>query len=88
MPKFKKKPVIFEAKQWWRMGDHPAVKRVWKRLAKSNHVIGPTVKKYVIDTIDGEEEVTPGTWIITLQNGDFYPCEDEIFRQNYELVED
>ena len=51
--KFRKKPVVVEATQWFKAGDHPAVRpsrftQVTKRLG-------------VVDTLEGEQVVTPAT---------------------------
>jgi len=77
--KFRKKPVVIEATQWFRMGDHPAVRK-------------PAPKFYDgecgwIDTLEGGHIVTPGDWIITGVKGEFYPCKHEIFKMTYETLE-
>ncbi|MGE0769873.1 MAG: hypothetical protein AB7L90_25825 [Hyphomicrobiaceae bacterium] len=81
MPKFRKNPVIVEAVQWFKLGDHPAVRKPsrYDMLA-----IGDSA---LIDTIEGPLKVSPGDWIITGVAGEHYPCKDEIFRQTYEPVE-
>ena len=71
--KFRKKPVVIEATQWFKDGDHPAVGRSW---------LG-----YGIQTLQGVLAVAPGDWIITGVKGEHYPCKDEIFRLTYEVVE-
>ena len=60
--KFKKKPVVIEATQWFKMGDHPAVKQ------------GKFTGRIFIETLEGDLHVTPGDWIITGVNGECYPC--------------
>lgn len=77
--KFRKKPVVVEATQWFKAGDHPAVRpsrftQVTKRLG-------------VIDTLEGEHVVTPGDWIITGIMGEHYPCKPDIFEATYEAAE-
>lgn len=73
--KFRKKPVVIEATQWFKMGDHPAVKifmgeRGW------------------VETLEGGHIVTPGDWIITGVKGEHYPCKPDIFDMTYEPVEE
>lgn len=80
--KFRKKPVVIEATQWFKMGDHPAVKPA---LAPSGQVI-PTVGGF-IETLEGWLSVTPGDWIITGVNGEHYPCKPDIFEATYEPAE-
>jgi hypothetical protein len=72
--KFKKKPVVIEATQWFKMGDHPAV---WKSLDGYG----------AIDTLEGIHTVTPGDWIITGVKGEHYPCKPDIFEMTYDPVE-
>jgi hypothetical protein len=74
--KFRKKPVVIEATQWFKMGDHPAVR------------IGRMTGRRLIDTLEGEMQVTPGDWIITGVKGEHYPVKSDIFQATYELVED
>lgn len=72
--KFRKRPVVIEAAQWFKMGDHPEVKPY-------NGNFG------WIDTLEGGHIVTPGDWVITGVQGEHYPCKPDIFEQTYELVE-
>ncbi len=74
MSKFRKKPVVIEATQFWQMGDHGRVER---------HD-GPT--GYWIDTLEGGHQVTLGDWIITGVKGECYPCKPDIFTMTYEPV--
>ena len=76
MAKFKKKPVVIEATQWFKMGDHPAVK-----------VLNSDSSKGWISTLEGGHEVTPGDWIITGVKGEHYPCKPDIFEMTYEPAE-
>ena len=73
--KFRKKPVVIEATQWFSMGDHPAVK---------NHF--DTGMGY-IDTLEGALIVKPGDWIITGVKGEHYPCKPDIFEMTYESAD-
>jgi hypothetical protein len=73
--KYRKKPVVIEAAQWFKMGDHPAVSMV-------------TSDYYGwVDTLEGGHQVTPGDWIITGVKGEHYPCKPDIFEMTYEAVE-
>lgn len=69
--KFRKKPVVIEATQWFKMGDHPMV------TAFEN-------EKGWVDTLEGGHVVTPGDWIITGIKGEHYPCKPDIFEATYE----
>ena len=80
--KFIKKPVVIEATQWFKNGDHPAVKK---------RMIGDVVtnawtesENGWIHTLEGGYIVTPGDWIITGVKGEHYPCKPDIFEMTYE----
>ena len=78
--KFRKKPVIVEATQWNKHGDHPAV---------MPHVMGqdgPGRHGWIV-TLEGGHVVSPGDWIITGVKGEHYPCKPDIFEQTYEKVD-
>ena len=78
--KFRKKPVVVEATQWFKDGDHPAV-----RVSRFTPV---TERLYLIDTLEGAMTVTPGDWIITGVKGEHYPCKPDIFEATYERVDE
>ena len=75
--KFRKKPVVIEATQWFKDGDHPAVFR-----GKKTGTGAPQ-----IETLEGAHLVRPGDWIITGVKGEHYPCKPDIFEATYERVE-
>ena len=72
--KFRKKPVVIEATQWFKDGDHPAV----VRGAPSGMPV------YWINTLEGDMMVSEGDWIITGVKGEHYPCKPDIFEMTYE----
>jgi len=74
--KYRKKPVVIEATQWFKMGDHPAV---W---------MGQLSDSPRVDTLEGPMFVTPGDYIITGVKGEHYPCKPDIFEMTYEKVEE
>jgi hypothetical protein len=76
--KFRKKPVVIEAVQWFKMGDHPAV--ISTLIATSLSAVPvPWIK-----TLEGGHVVTPGDWIITGVKGEHYLCKPDIFELTYE----
>lgn len=79
--KFRKKPVVIEATQWFKHGDHPAVLKT-----HTVELDGVTPQAY-IKTLEGDHFVTPGDWIITGVKGEHYPCKPDIFEQTYEAAE-
>ena len=92
--KYRKKPVVIEAKQWFQEGDHSAVSHGYLRL--SDHAVfgvsslmpesnvAGCVHVACIKTLEGWHEVTPGDWIITGIKGEHYPCKPDIFEATYE----
>lgn len=90
MAKFRKKPVVIEAAQWFKHGDHPAV-----GFSSDG---GGTVYNFAyenglnvdslgwVPTLEGGHIVTPGDWIITGIQGEHYPCKPDIFEMTYEAV--
>jgi hypothetical protein len=78
MAKFRKKPVVIEATQWFKHGDHPVV-TVMPRGFES-----PTKGRVL--TLEGDMEVTSGDWIIKGVKGEHYPCKPDIFEATYEAV--
>ena len=77
--KFRKKPVVIEATQWFKNGDHLNV--------VPDPVGHPYDSYYGIHTLEGFMRVTPGDWIITGVHGEHYPCKPDIFELTYEKVE-
>jgi hypothetical protein len=99
--KFRKKPVVVDADQWFRNGNHPEdgndgegkVVRYFRRP----DVPGETPCRHCgvrmhehgwIDTKEGGHIVCPGDWIITGVQGEQYPCKSDIFEATYERGND
>lgn len=79
--KFRKKPVVIEATQWFKNGDHPAVgKYLTFDPDMANHGW--------VKTLEGGHIVCPGDWIITGVKGEHYPCKPDIFAATYEEVKE
>lgn len=72
MKKYRKKPVVIEAKQFFKGGDHPKVVKT-----------GITLTGYGIETLEGWFTVTPGDYIIKGVKGEYYPCKPDIFEETY-----
>lgn len=99
--KFRKRPVVIEATQWFKNGDHPLdcgstiegeVVRYYRRpnidgRQKCCHCQSTFYYHGWIDTLEGGHIVCPGDWIITGVKGEMYPCKPDIFEATYESVE-
>lgn len=88
MTLFRKKPVVVEATQWFKHGDHLEVRDV--------DILGEGLCKYCgkqsdqhgwITTLEGGHIVCPGDWIITGVHGEHYQCKPDIFEKTYERVD-
>jgi len=93
--KFRKRPVVIEATQWFKQGDHPNV-QVRGNIPdyfnnKCSKCGNYTEEHGDIKTLEGKggaQEVCPGDWIITGVQGEDYPCKPDIFEATYERVEE
>jgi hypothetical protein len=83
MPKFRKKPVEIEARQFIE-GAGDEIAEWCGGMYGDSFVYGPCV---AINTLEGVMRALPGDWIIRGVAGEFYPCKPEIFRATYELVQ-
>lgn len=81
MPKFRKKPVIIEAEQFFARAKVPPFQD------KMACYFGPD--GWYVVTIHGQEtRIVDGDWIIPEPDGEhFYPCKPDIFDATYEPVE-
>jgi hypothetical protein len=89
MAKYRKKPVVIEAEQffvWKDREDWP--KGVYMKTVKGNaeSIHGAQVT-FHIDTLEGPLNVSNEDWIITGVKGEKYPCKPDIFSATYEKVE-
>jgi hypothetical protein len=84
MAKFRKKPVVIEAEQWfsWKDGPTGGVNGICYELCGAIAVSKPHVH-----TLEGMMMVSEGDWIIVGVKGERYPCKPEIFALTYEAVE-
>jgi len=84
MGKFRKKPVVIEAIQFF------FDSRPWPEGVRLRSGVGDQdveeVRTAWIGTLEGPHVVSDGDWIITGVNGERYPCKDEIFRLTYEKM--
>jgi hypothetical protein len=66
-----KKPIPVAAKKFLKLGDHPAVKQLGD--------------KYYLPTLEGNMDVTPGSWILGPGLRDeYWVVQDDIFEKSYE----
>ncbi len=99
--KYWKKPIVVDATQWFKNGDHPddgpslyqgAIVQYFRDPATRGDTICSKCglmhhQHGWIDTLEGGHNVCPGDWIITGVEGEHYPCKPSIFEKTYELAE-
>ena len=102
MAKYRKKPIVIEAHQWHKNGDHPddgpstregLIVRHFARPDFTSNMVCPDCDGAYqlhgwIDTLEDGHRVCPGDWIIKGVKGEFYPCKSDIFAATYEKVDE
>jgi hypothetical protein len=92
MAKYRKRPVIVEAEQWFPGKEIEGVEIVQREGVISGKGHGemrfPQAPKAIIRTLEGEMEVSPGDWVIVGVENERYPCKDSIFKATYEPAEE
>jgi hypothetical protein len=83
MAKYRKKPIVIEATQWFPGVFVEGV--VWPdpNPTDNPNMRGARIEPCVI-TLEGRLHVSPGDWIITGVKGERYPCKPDIFAATYE----
>ena len=86
MARYRKKPVVIEAFQWF---EGMEVEGVIDLAMLSEKWFGKTDMngRYAIQTLEGMMSVRNGDYIITGIKGEKYPCRPDIFEATYEPVE-
>lgn len=87
MSKYRKRPIVIEAHQWFKNGDHPVVKPSAGMGDRICEACGHPSKAHGwCPTLEGNHIVCVGDWIITGVKGEHYPCKPDIFVATYEPV--
>lgn len=91
MARFRKRPLIVNAEQWFPGRDIEGVLRIPANkvdLSKTRGIIIDRPQRYVINTMEGQMDVCIGDWIVTGVFGEKYPVHPEIFEATYEPVKE
>lgn len=89
---YKKKPVVIEAIQWTGLNLEEIKAFVGESLQYSITDTAWKVGKgiphidIIIKTLEGDHFCIKGDFIIKGINGEFYPCNPDIFEKTYEIV--
>ena len=84
--KYRKKPVVIEAKQLTQSSMFEIIK--WVRTNGGEAEPFPEDIALYIDTLEGVMRANEGDWIICGVHGEFYPCKPDIFEATYERVDE
>ncbi len=85
MAKFRKKPIVVEAEQWFlgKLVDGVGIVRMRIRVGDKEH----SDQYGCIETPKGVRRIEEGDWIITDADGKVSFCKPDIFEKTYEPVE-
>ena len=88
MPKFRKKPIKIEARQF--LNDESSYKVLhWindEQYKKGKFFATWENGVLTIPTLEGNMTASAGDWVIRGVEGEFYPCKPDIFEATYEPV--
>ena len=87
--KFRKKPVVIEARQFFNDGRSYALIH-W--INEGQHATGREFAQWhnnqiMVPTLEGQHIASPGDWIIRGVAGEHYPCKPDIFAATYDSIE-
>lgn len=87
MARFRKRPVVIEATQWF-----PGVQIAGvvdeRPASDGGNGLSPEPAMAFIHTLEGTMRVSPGDWVITGVHGERYPCKPDIFAATYEPADE
>lgn len=85
MQKFRKKPVVVEAVQFF------PDRKPWPAGVREYHDCTPggctSWGLFEIETLEGWSIVRSGDWIVKGVKGELYPCKPDIFADSHEAVD-
>ena len=93
MAKYRKKPVIIDAAQWFGRVSFlsefiPLVRIASEKNMQAEHYSLTADDKLYLHTLEGDMLVSVGDWVIVGINGEMYLCKPDIFEKTYEKVEE
>jgi len=93
MPKYRKKPVVIEAFQFTEDASHDRDNwPEWLKMAWFDYGYGAPGGLWLMGstwycgTLEGQNKITLGDFIIQGVDGEIYPCKPDIFHRTYEAV--
>ena len=89
MQKYRKKPIVIEAVQWFPDPEFGYFnKDIYfnKKIGYDKYGVEYTICNVSLRTINGPVNIEPGEWILKGIEGELYPCKNNIFIRLYEIV--
>ena len=84
MAKYRKKPVVIEARQVGNDYDEDLATMQWCGGIQSDFFGENGQLLFHVPTLEGNMQVSLGDWVIQGIHGEFYPCKPDIFEATYE----
>lgn len=88
MPKFRKKPVVIEARRFNNDAEANKLARWCGGQVRITSTLFDTHLAIDISTLEGTMRAYVGDWIIQGVAGEFYACKPDIFAETYEPVDE
>lgn len=90
MNKYRKKPIVIEAEQWF---PGKEIEGVFEKIDGGSFLIAADETGVFdiaasIETLEGRMLVRKGDWIIRGIENEIYCCKDSVFQKTYEKAED
>ena len=89
MARYRAGNVFVDAIQWTGFNYTASEVFMGEALARGEYLGGPgpySVSSKMIRTLAGVRRCDPGCWIVKDVNGEFFPCEEDVFSKTYEPV--
>lgn len=91
MGRYKKRPVIIEARQFETNNEIGSTNMDnlvnWMNQGETEVIGWHNGTDIFIETLEGQMRAIVTDWIIKGVNNEFYPCKNDIFEKTYEKVE-
>ncbi len=87
MKKYRKKPVVIEAVQFWNGNGKNTIAEC-ELFCEGEAYYRRRYEGLMLKTLEGEMLANDGDYIIKGIKGEFYSCKPDIFEQTYEEVEE
>jgi hypothetical protein len=86
VPRYRKRPVKVDAVEWTGENAQEVAAFVGGQAELLEWGLGKG--KWIIFTLEGKMEASPGDYIVRGIKGEYYPVKPDIFKQTYEPVTD